>query len=280
MRFGLALFATDLSIPPHVAARLAEERGFDAIYLPEHTHIPVSRDTPHPLTGDTLDDSYRRTLDPWIGLAMAAAVTERIRLGTAVALVAEHDPITLAKEIATLDHLSGGRVTLGVGYGWNREEMAAHGVDPRHRREVTRDHVLLMKALWAEEEGAYEGRFARVDPSWAWPKPVAGGVPVLIGGGAGPKLFAHVAEWADGWMPNGSSGLRAALPALREAWAAAGRDPAGPLLAPVGVLPEAGRLEYLQGLGVTEVIFGWLWPDADQSARELDALAELIGPFR
>jgi probable F420-dependent oxidoreductase len=280
MRFGLALFATDLSVRPDAAARLAEERGFDSLYLPEHTHIPVSRGTPHPLTGDVLDDSYRRTLDPWIGLAMAAAVTERIRLGTAVALVAEHDPITLAKEIATLDHLSGGRVTLGVGYGWNREEMADHGVDPRQRREVARDHVLLMKALWAEEVGGYEGRFARVAPSWTWPKPVHGRVPVLIGGAAGPKLFSAVAEWADGWMPNGSSGIRAALPALRDAWDAAGRDPAGPELAVVGVLPEPGRLEYLRGLGVAEVIFGWGWPDSESSARELDALAALVAPFR
>lgn len=278
MRFSLALFATDRSIPPHVAARLADERGFHGLYLPEHTHIPVSRDTPHPLTGDVLDDNYRRTLDPWVGLAMAAAVTERLRLGTAVALPAEHDPIALAKEIASLDHLSGGRVTLGVGYGWNREEMAAHGIDPRQRREVTREHVQLMQALWTQEEAAYEGRFARLDPSWAWPKPRQEHVPVLIGGAAGPKLFSHVAEWADGWMPNGSSGMAKALPDLLAAWEAAGRE-GSPQLAPVGVLPEEGRLEYLQGLGVTEVIFAWMWTDPDESARALDDLAALTARF-
>lgn len=280
MRFGLALFATDRTVPPHEAARLAEELGFDAIYLPEHTHIPVSRTTPHPLTGDELDDSYRRTLDPWIGLAMAAAVTSRIRLGTGVALPAEHDPISLAKTIASLDHLSGGRVTLGVGYGWNREETAAHGIDPARRREVVRDHVLLMRALWTEEEASYEGVHARLDPSWAWPKPAQEHLPVMVGGAAGPKLFAHVAEWGDGWMPHGSSGMAKALPELREAWEAAGRRPEDLHLAPVGVVPEAGRLDYLAQLGVGEVVFAWLWPDLTSARASLESIASLVEAYR
>jgi len=280
VQFGLAHFATDLGITPLRAACLAEEHGFDSLYLPEHTHIPVSRDTPHPLTGDQLDDRYRRTLDPWVGLAMAAAVTERLRLGTAVALVAEHDPIALAKTVASLDALSGGRVTLGVGYGWNREEAADHGIDPARRRDVVRDHVLLMRALWTEEVATYEGAHARLSPSWAWPKPVQSRLPVLVGGAPGPKLFGHIAEWADGWMPNGSSGMAAALPALHQAWSEAGRRPDELRLAPVGVLPDAGRLGYLRDMGVSEVIFAWDWDSEEEARPALGGIASLMDRFR
>ena len=171
MRIGLTIFATDLTIDPVTLARAAEERGFASLYLPEHTHIPVSRATAVP-TGDAeLPDEYRRTLDPLVALAGAAAVTTELRLGTGVSLVAQHDPIVMAKQLATLDSMSGGRFTLGVGFGWNREEMASHGVTYATRRDQVREHVLAMQALWRDDEASFEGRFVHLAPSWQWPKP-------------------------------------------------------------------------------------------------------------
>jgi len=171
VRISVTLFATDRTIRPDDLAREAEARGFDGLYLPEHTHIPVSRLTPAP-TGDAeLPDEYRRTLDPWVALASAGAVTSRLRLGTGVALVIEHDPIALAKQVATLDHLSGGRVVLGIGFGWNREEAADHGVEWSRRRDITRERVLAMQRLWADEVASFDGEDVHLSPSWAWPKP-------------------------------------------------------------------------------------------------------------
>src|SRR5215471_19841084 len=174
MRHGVVLFSSDRGITPAQAARAAEAAGFDFFYVPEHTHIPVRRDAPHPRTGTGRlpDDRYMRTLDPWVSLSMAAALTSTIRLGTAVALPAEHDPIALAKTIASLDHLSGGRVTVGVGFGWNIDEMTDHGVSAASRRAVLREYIEAMQALWSEQEASYEGTFVRFDASWAWPKPV------------------------------------------------------------------------------------------------------------
>src|ERR1700759_3523062 len=163
MRFGIVLFTSDRGITPAAAAAAAEERGFDTFYVPEHTHIPVRRDAPHPGTGDGSlpDDRYLRTLDPWVALSMAAAVTTTIRLGTAVALPAEHDPITLAKPIAPLDHLSGGRVELGVGFGWNTDELADHGVPPGRRRTMVREYIEAMRAVLTDEEASYESEFVK-----------------------------------------------------------------------------------------------------------------------
>jgi probable F420-dependent oxidoreductase len=274
MRAGVTIFATDQTVRPDELARAAEERGFTSLYLPEHTHIPVSRLTPAPTGGD-LDPSYARTLDPWVALAMAAAATRTINVGSGVALVAQHDPVALAKQIATLDHLSGGRVILGVGYGWNREEMADHGVAYERRRDVVREHVLAMQALWGNDEGSFAGEFVHIEPSWAWPKPVRGRVPVLIGGGAGPKLFAHVAEYADGWIPIGGAGMREALPRLRDAWAAAGRSKE-PEIVPFGTLPDEGKLAYYREIGVTEVVLRLPSADRDTVLAALDHHAQLL----
>ena len=179
MRHGIVLFTSDRGITPATAARAAEERGFDTFYVPEHTHIPVRRDALHPTGGEQLpDDRYSRTLDPWVSLATAAAVTERIRLSTAVALPVESDPITLAKTIATLDHLSGGRVTVGAGFGWNTDELEDHHVPAGQRRTVLREYVEAMRSLWTEEEASYAGEHLSFGPSWAWPKPVQERIPV------------------------------------------------------------------------------------------------------
>ncbi|MPY59952.1 TIGR03619 family F420-dependent LLM class oxidoreductase, partial [Streptomyces spongiae] len=221
MRISTTIFLTDETITPARLARELEERGFGGLYLPEHTHIPVERVTPYPAGGE-LPPEYGRTLDPFVALAQAAAVTERLGLGTGITLVAQHDPVALAKQIATLDHLSGGRFTLGVGFGWNVEEAADHGVEWGTRRELVRDRMALMRALWAAEPVAYEGAFGSVRASHAYPKPVQKprgpvvGPRTLVGGAAGPKLFAHVCEYADGWMPIGGRGLGESLPVLRE----------------------------------------------------------------
>lgn len=182
MDYGLVLFTSDRGITPAEAARLADEHSSSTFYVPEHTHIPVKREAAHPGTGDeTLpDDRYMRTLDPWVNLATAAAVTSRVRLATAVALPVEHDPIGLAKTIATLDHLSGGRVSVGVGFGWNTDELADHNVPPGRRRTMLREYIEAMRALWTEEEPPTRASSSRFGPSWAWPKPNQAHVPVLV----------------------------------------------------------------------------------------------------
>ncbi|MER6540623.1 LLM class F420-dependent oxidoreductase [Streptomyces sp. 900105755] len=259
MRIAVTIFLTDETIAPVRLARELETRGFAGLYLPEHTHIPVERTTPYPAGGD-LPREYGRTLDPFVALGQAAAVTEGLGLGTGITLVAQHDPIDLAKQIATLDHLSGGRFTLGVGFGWNVEEAADHGVAWRSRRELTRDRMALMRALWADEPTAYEGEFGSVRASSAHPKPVqkprgpVAGPRTLVGGAAGPKLFAHIAEYADGWMPIGGRGLTESLPVLRSVWADAGRDPAALQVVPYAVFPSPGKLAHYAELGIEEVV--------------------------
>lgn len=281
MRIAVTIFLTDETITPVRLARELEARGFAGLYLPEHTHIPVERTTPYPAGGD-LPREYGRTLDPFVGLGQAAAVTERLGLGTGITLVAQHDPIGLAKQIATLDHLSGGRFTLGVGFGWNVEEAADHGVAWRTRRELTQDRMALMRALWADEPTSYEGEFGSVRASSAYPKPVQrprgplAGPRTLVGGAAGPKLFAHVAAYADGWMPIGGRGLTESLPVLRGVWADAGRDPAALQVVPYAVFPSAGKLAHYAELGVEEVVVQ-LPPAGEAEVLEaLDAYAEYV----
>ena len=273
MRHGIVLFTSDRGITPAQAARAAEDAGFDTFYVPEHTHIPVRRTAAHPGTGDeTLpDDRYMRTLDPWVSLATAAAVTSRIRLSTAVALPVESDPITLAKAIATLDHLSGGRVTIGAGFGWNTDELADHGVPAERRRTVLREYVEAMRALWTQDEASYEGSFVTFGPSWAWPKPVQPHIPVLIGAGGGPRTFAWIARHADGWMTTPrEEGVADKVAQLRAAWAEEGRDgsPVVHVLATSKPTPEL--IDGWEEAGVTEAIWGL--PD-----READEVAAFIG---
>ncbi|MFE7647719.1 LLM class F420-dependent oxidoreductase [Streptomyces phaeoluteigriseus] len=259
MRIAVTVFLTDETITPTRLARELEQRGFAGLYLPEHTHIPVERTSPYPAGGD-LPREYGRTLDPFVALGQAAAVTEGLGLGTGITLVAQHDPIDLAKQIATVDHLSGGRFTFGLGFGWNVEEAADHGVEWRTRRDLVRDRMALMRALWSEEPTAYEGEFGGVRASDAHPKPVQKprgpviGPRTLVGGAAGPKLFAHICEYADGWLPIGGRGLSESLPVLRAAWADAGRDPAALQIVPYAVHPSPGKLAHYAGLGIEEVV--------------------------
>jgi probable F420-dependent oxidoreductase len=275
MRLGVTMFATDQAIPVAELARAAEERGFSGLYLPEHTHIPVSRRTPPAAGQEKLPEEYKRTLDPLVALAHAAAVTERLTLGTGIMLAAQREPIVTAKAVATLDHLSGGRVVLGVGFGWNVEEIEDHGVPYASRREVAREHMLAMKALWGGDVAGFDGRRVRVEPSWSWPKPPSG-PPIYVGGAAGPKLFAHIAEYADGWMPIGGKGVKDALPALREAYEKAGRDPAKVKVIPFGSLPTSEKLAHFAALGIEEVVCNLPSAPATQVLPILDAYAAFV----
>ncbi|MCX4906389.1 LLM class F420-dependent oxidoreductase [Streptomyces sp. NBC_00878] len=281
MRISVTIFLTDETITPTLLARELERRGFAGLYLPEHTHIPVERVTQYP-AGDELPPEYGRTLDPFVALGQAAAVTETLALGTGITLVAQHDPIGLAKQIATLDHLSGGRFTLGLGFGWNVEEAADHGVDWRTRRELVRDRMALMRALWSAEPTGYEGEFGSVRASHAHPKPVRKprgpvvGPRTLVGGAAGPKLFSHISEYADGWLPIGGRGLTESVPVLRAAWAEAGRDPEALQVVPYAVLPSAGKLAHYADLGIEEVVLQ-LPPAAEADVlRVLDEYAKYL----
>ena len=280
MRHGVVLFTSDRGITPADAAVAAEERGFDTIYVPEHTHIPVRREAAHPGTGDATlpDDRYLRTLDPWVSLATAAAVTSRIRLATAVALPVQSHPITLAKTIATLDHLSGGRVTLGAGFGWNTDELADHGVPTGRRRTVLREYVEAMRALWTQEEASYDGEFVSFGPSWAWPKPAQDHLPVLVGAGGGPKTFAWIAEHADGWMTTPiEQNVTGKVVQLREAWAAAGRAGSPDVHVLVAAKPTPDDLMEWGEAGVTELIWGVPDRATEQVVAYLDRLAERVG---
>jgi len=276
MKFGVTMFMTDQTMGPVELAHAVEERGLHSLYVPEHTHIPITRRTPPP-TGDAeLREEYKRTLDPLVALAMAAATTERILVGTGICLVAQRDPIVTAKAIATLDALSGGRFVFGIGFGWNEDEAESHGIAMKQRREVAREHVLAMKELWRDDIASFDGEFVQFAPSWSWPKPARrSGPPVLIGGAAGPKLFAHVAEYADGWIPIGGAGVRAALPDLQRACDAAGRDPARLRVVPFGTVPDPGKIEYYASIGVDEVVLRLPSADADRTLPRLDTYAML-----
>jgi probable F420-dependent oxidoreductase len=279
MQVGVTIHATDRAMAVPELAREAEARGFHSLYVPEHTHIPVSRRTPPPTGEAELADEYKRSPDPLIALAAAASVTRTIRLGTGIGLPAQHDPISLAKQIASLDLLSGGRFVYGIGYGWNLEEMENHGIDVKRRRARVREVMLAMQALWSEEVASFSGEFVEFEPSWQWPKPLQQPrPPVLIGAMPGPTLLAHVGEFADGWIPIGGAGIKKTLPELRRACEEHGRDPSGLEVVPMGVFPDEGKLAYYREQGVTECVLRLpsaprdeVLPVLDDYARHVDA---------
>lgn len=279
MRLGITAALTDLDVAPALLAVAVEELGFDSLYLPEHTHLPVVEDTPPALVGGVRLDDYKRCLDPLVALATAASVTSRIGLGTGILLAAQHEPILLAKQIGTLDHLSGGRVTLGVGYGWNRTEAEDHGVDWGRRHALVGEHLAAMEAIWSNDQAEYHGEFVDFGPTWSWPKPVQQPrVRTLIGGGAGDSILSAVVASADGWIPIGGSGLAAAIPRLHALATDAGRDPATLSIVPFGTIADEGKLEHFAGLGITEVVLRIRAGDERSVRAELESLAPLL-PF-
>jgi probable F420-dependent oxidoreductase len=279
MKFGITAFLTDYSIGPDELGREVEARGFDSLFVPEHTHIPSARKTPAPM-GEPLPRRYSHALDPFVALTMVAAATQTLRIGTGICLVAQRDPFVLAKEVATLDLVSRGRFVFGVGFGWNREEIEHHGVPFAQRREVSAEKMRAMQQLWTKDDASFDGEYVSFEPSWSWPKPVQKPYPpTYIGGGPGDKLFAQAAAWADGWMPIGGRGIKAALPRLHAAWERAGRDPATATVIPFGSLPDAGKLEYFASLGIEEVVIGTDPGTRDEVLPVLDAHAATIASF-
>ncbi|MGH2823433.1 MAG: LLM class F420-dependent oxidoreductase [Thermoleophilaceae bacterium] len=272
MERGIALFPTDYSIQPAEIARLAEERGFESLFFTEHTHIPVSRETPWPGGGE-LPREYSHSYNPFVALSFAAAVTERIRIGTGVCLVNQHDAIDLAKAVASLDRLSGGRFLFGVGAGWNREEMGNHGVDARRRFSSMRERVEAIKAIWTRDEAEYHGEHVDFDPIWCWPKPVQRPHPPVIVGGTGPKVIDRVLRYGDEWIPNrieSPEDLKERIDELRER--AGRRVP----VSAFGTKPEARAVERLGWAGVDRCVF-YVSPDVDRGGaeRQMDEFAAL-----
>lgn len=274
MRFGVTCFLTDRSIRPDELAREVECMGFDSLFLPEHTHIPSSRATPAPM-GEPLPEQYRRCVDPFIALTAAALVTERIRIGTGICLLAQRDPIITAKEVASIELLAPGRFVFGVGYGWNREEAADHGVPWEARRDVVHEKLRAVRTLWTEDEASFDGEHVGFAPSWQWPKPQQA-PPVWLGVSAGERNLDALVEHADGWIPIGGSGLRRTLPVLRERLAAAGRDPAEFEVVPFGSTPDADKFGYFAELGITETVANAPSADRDEVLPWLEDYARVV----
>jgi probable F420-dependent oxidoreductase len=275
MDFGIVLFTSDRGINPAEAALAAEENGFNTFYVPEHSHIPTKREVAHPATGDASlpDDRYMRTLDPWVSLSTAAAVTTTIRLSTAICLPVQHDPISLAKTIASLDHLSGGRVEVCAGFGWNLDELADHNVPAGRRRTMLREYIEAMRELWTNEEASYSGEFVTYGPSWAWPKTVQSQLPVLIGATGNEKNFKWIAKNADGWMSTPQDAdITGLIQSLYVEWDAAGRSGRPRVVVLDMQKPDAGRLSQWADLGVSEVVYGL----PDRSTEEVEAHLERL----
>lgn len=277
MRFGLCYFPTHDGIAPARLASAAEERGFASLLLPEHTHIPSSRQSPYPEGGD-LPRNYVHTYDPFVASTAALSATTTLRVGTGVALLIQRDPITTAKEAASVDHISGGRFFFGVGAGWNREEMANHGTNPRTRMRLLRERVLAMKELWAQEEAEFHGEFVDFEPSWSWPKPIQSPLPVHIGG-MGPTVEERILEYGDGWLAQAVDETNIEQFAERLGKLRARAADIGRTHIPVTLFaasPKPSALRAYADAGIDEVSF--LLPDDSPEAllTELDRFAELF----
>ncbi len=273
MDVGLVYFPTDNSIDPVTLGQLAEDRGFESLFVTEHTHIPVERASPYP-AGGPLPEEYRRTWDPFVALTAVAAATDRLVIGTGICLVVEHDPIVLAKTVATLQNLSEGRFVFGVGPGWNAEEMANHGTDFDTRFGLMRERIQAMRTIWESEQAEFHGELVDFDPIWQWPKP-RHPVPVLLAGG-GPTVLDRVVDYADGWIPIGGRGgtLAERLPQLQTKAAEAGRDALPVTVYQPGPQPEL--LDTYRSLGVTRVLCALPAETPDETIDRADRYARTL----
>ncbi len=255
--FGIVMFPAEFAIGPAELARAAEERGFESLFFPEHTHIPASRKTPYPAGGE-LTREYWSSHEPFVALAAAAAVTRRLKLGTSVCLVVERDPILLAKEVASLDRISDGRVILGIGAGWNVEEMANHGVSYKLRWKLVREKVLAMRQIWTAEAAEFHGELVEFDPIWCGPKPVQKGGPPILLGSLSNRAFQRVADYCDGWMPVNVPGYDFAggIKMLREAAERSGRRFDSLSLTIPGVAPKEDAARGFIAMGFQRLLFG------------------------
>jgi probable F420-dependent oxidoreductase len=272
------MFPTDYAISPDELASEVEHRGFESIWFPEHTHIPASRRTPWPGGGD-LPREYWHTYDPFIALTAAASATTRLRLGTGICLVIERDPIVTAKEVATLDKLSNGRVIFGIGGGWNAEEMENHGTDYKRRWRVLRERALAMKEIWTKDEAEFHGEFVNFDPIWSFPKPVQKPHPPILMGGDGPTTFERVIEFCDGWMPIGLRLVNAEekIAALKRRAEEADRDPSSISVTIFAANADRKALDGLERAGVERAIFYAPPAGRDKVLPVLDRYVQVMG---
>ena len=280
MKYGAMMFSTDYSIRPDDLAKMLEERGFESMWVPEHTHIPANRQSAWPGGGE-LPKDYWHTYDPFVALTAAAAVTNDIKLGTGICLMIERDPITTAKEIASLDLISNGRFIFGIGGGWNSEEMEDHGTDFRTRWRLLRENILAMKQIWTADEAEFHGEYVNFDKMWAYPKPLQKPHPPILMGGDGPTTFDRVVEYCDGWMPIGSrnSGgpsLSEKIVLLKRQASEAGRDPESLDITSFGVRPDPELVARLAESGVNRIIFTLPSEERAQVTPLIDECARLI----
>ena len=255
MKIGVFIFSTEYSIRMVKLARALEDRGFESLFVPEHTHIPVSRRTPFP-GGEPLPREYSNTLDPFVDLAAAAAVTSTLRIGTGICLVSQRDPIVTAKAVASLDLLSGGRFEFGIGAGWNQDELESHGTRYEDRFRVMVDRVKAMQVIWTGEEASYDGEFTRIEPAWSWPKPVQKPYPPVILGGETKYTLRRVMDFCDGWMPRGNfmADPSSVMETLRRYADEAGRDMSSIAVSVFRAQPKADYLAQCQEAGVMRVV--------------------------
>jgi probable F420-dependent oxidoreductase len=281
MQFGVSIFNTGYSIRIDELARALEERGFESLWLPEHTHIPKSRRSPWP-GGPNLPQEYWHTLDPFVSLATAAAATTRLKLATGICLVIERDPITTAKEVASLDFLSGGRFLFGIGGGWNAEEMENHGTDFKKRWRVLRERILAMREIWTKDEAEFHGEFVNFDPIWSHPKPVQKPHPPIILGVNSPNGRQRVVEYCDGWLPIAARAgdLVAGIADLRERARRAGRTPNSLTVSVFAATPTEDALREYQKAGVERAIFPLPSSSRDEILPLLDRYGTLAHAFK
>jgi len=274
VKFGIAIFPTDYAISMAELGPAVEDRGFESLWVAEHSHIPASRESKWP-GGAELPKQYWHSMDPFIALTVAAAATRKLLVATGICLVIQRDTIQTAKQVASLDFVSGGRFIFGVGAGWNREEMADHGTDFSTRWTLLREKVEAMKAIWTQDEAEYHGSMVDFGPMWAWPRPLQKPHPPIVLGGSGPKILERVVRYADGWMPNRGDVIER-IPELQELAVAAGRAPI-----PVSYYPkpEPAEIERLARAGVERLIY-YVPPDGrDVALAKLDELAEMARPY-
>ena len=287
VHFGLTMFATDYSVPIDTLAGTAEKLGFESLFVPEHTHIPASRLSPWP-GGADLPRDYWHTLDPFVSLALAASATKSLKIGTGISLITERDPILMAKQVATLDFVSGGRLILGVGAGWNQEEMENHGVAFSTRWRILRERILAMREIWTQDEAEYHGEFVDFDKIWAFPKPIQAGGPKILIGASSEYVFQRIADYGDGWMPifqdakrrsaSGGTDYSQGIENTKAAWRGAERE-GEPDFSIFGVAHERKAVEELISIGFNRIIFGLPSANADTVLPMVEKLATIAHEF-
>jgi probable F420-dependent oxidoreductase len=273
MKFGASMFFTDYSMTPAALARAVEERGFDILWSPEHSHIPLSRKTPFVMGGD-LPKRYYDTMDPFVTLTAAAMATTTLKIGTGVCLIAQRDPIQTAKLVASIDQVSGGRFVFGVGNGWNQDEMENHGTAFATRHKLARERIEAMKAIWTQTKPEYHGEFVDFGPMMTWPKPVQKPHPPIVVGGAFPYSARRAIRYGDGWMPQvtptATTPLAELIPRFRQMAAEAGRDPASLAISIGGQQPDIDLIKRYQDLDVERVSVSLLSEKEDSILPVLD----------